>query len=357
MASVRLIGIAKRYDDTVAVQPLDLQVADGEFVTLLGPSGCGKTTTLRMIAGFVAPTAGRVEVGDDDITDLPPQKRAMGMVFQDYSLFPHLNVEQNIAFGLVERKIPSAQREPRVRELLDLIRLPQIAQRYPAQLSGGQQQRVALARALAHTPRVLLMDEPFGALDAKLREAMQQELRTIQKKLSITTIFVTHDQAEAMHMSDRIAVMNHGRIEQLAPPNELYERPRTRFVADFVGKINFLEGTVVDRAQGRLGIDAVGARWSVAADSPAAIGARVTLAVRPERIRFAASGESSEDAIVLDVVVERWSYFGNVMHTSVSTADGVQLLIESPPTERTTKERVRVTIRASDVSLVQEGQP
>jgi spermidine/putrescine ABC transporter ATP-binding subunit len=353
MASVRLIGIAKRYDETVAVQPLDLQVADGEFVTLLGPSGCGKTTTLRMIAGFVAPSAGRIEVGDDDITALPPQKRAMGMVFQDYSLFPHLTIEENIGFGLVERKVPVAQREPRVRELLELIRLPQIAKRYPAQLSGGQQQRVALARALAHTPRVLLMDEPFGALDAKLREAMQEELRSIQKKLSITTIFVTHDQAEAMHMSDRIAVMNHGRIEQLAPPKDLYERPRTRFVADFVGKINFIEGTVVSRGDGRLAIDALGARWTLVDDLPAEAGARATLAVRPERVRFVAAGEAPE-AIVLDAVVLRWSYFGNVMHTVVGVGDTAQLLIESSPVERAVDERVRVAIRASDASLIRE---
>jgi putative spermidine/putrescine transport system ATP-binding protein len=353
MSSVQLTGVSKRYGDTIAVQPLDLSVADGEFLTLLGPSGCGKTTTLRMIAGFIAPTTGTIRVDRDDITALPPQKRAMGMVFQDYSLFPHLTVAENIAFALVERKLPAAVRAARVRELLELIRLPQIAERYPAQLSGGQQQRVALARALAHTPRVLLMDEPFGALDAKLREAMQDEVRTIQKKLRITTIFVTHDQSEAMHMSDRIAVMNLGRIEQLDAPRTLYEQPRTRFVADFVGKINFVDGAIT-RRDGAIEIEALGVRWSVGGSESGSF-PQATLALRPERIRFLAPGEVAADAIVLEGSVERCSYLGNVMHTIVAVAGGASLLVESAPANHTAGERVRLAVRTTDANLIRES--
>jgi putative spermidine/putrescine transport system ATP-binding protein len=356
MSSVRLEGIAKRYGETVAVEPLDLEVANGEFLTLLGPSGCGKTTTLRMIAGFIAPTAGRIRVDDDDITALPPQKRRMGMVFQDYSLFPHLSVADNIAFGLVERGVPAAQRRARVKELLDLIRLPQIAGRYPVELSGGQQQRVALARAIAHTPRVLLMDEPFGALDAKLREAMQDELRAIQKKLSITTVFVTHDQSEAMHMSDRIAVMNRGRIEQLDPPRQLYDRPRTRFVADFVGKINFVDARVVGHAAGAIVVEIADVRVAVDAAAMPPVGSRVTLAVRPERIRLVPREGRAGAGIALDGTVERVAFLGNVMHTVVAVASEVRLLVESAPAERAPGEAVRVAFRAEDATPITDAR-
>jgi spermidine/putrescine ABC transporter ATP-binding subunit len=352
VSSVRLAGVGKRYGETLAVEPLDLEVANGEFLTLLGPSGCGKTTTLRMIAGFIAPSAGRIRVDDDDITALPPQKRRMGMVFQDYSLFPHLTVEDNIAFGLVERGVAASERRMRVKELLELIRLPQIADRYPVELSGGQQQRVALARAIAHTPRVLLMDEPFGALDAKLREAMQEELRTIQKKLRITTIFVTHDQSEAMHLSDRIAVMNQGRIEQLDPPRRLYEKPRTRFVADFVGKINFVEAVVLGAAGDTIEVEAAGLHFPIRAEMTTPVGARITLAVRPERIRFLARDEDAAGWVGMNGAVERISYLGNVMHTVVVTAANVRLLVESAPAEHASGEPVRVGFRPADASLI-----
>jgi spermidine/putrescine ABC transporter ATP-binding subunit len=355
MSSVRLEGVAKRYGDTQAVEPLDLDVANGEFLTLLGPSGCGKTTTLRMIAGFVMPTAGRIRVDDDDITALPPQKRSMGMVFQDYSLFPHLNVEDNIAFALVERRVPAAERRKRVAELLELIRLPQIATRYPAELSGGQQQRVALARAIAHTPRVLLMDEPFGALDAKLREAMQDELRSIQKKLAITTIFVTHDQSEAMHMSDRIAVMNQGKIEQLDPPRPLYEKPRTRFVADFVGKINFVDCVALRCTGETIEVEAANIRFPLRAAVAPVAGSRVTLAVRPERVRFLAPDGDVDGWVWMDGTLERRAYLGNVMHSIVVTAANVRMLIESEPAERASGDCVRIGFRPCDASLIAEA--
>ena len=293
MSTVELEYVSKRYGDFVAVDDLDLAVRDGEFLTLLGPSGCGKTATLRMIAGFVAPSAGTIGIGSADVTHVLPQRRSLGMVFQDYALFPHLTVAENIAFGMVERRVAKSQIRQRVAELLDLIRLPQTGERYPSQISGGQQQRVALARVVAVEPQVLLMDEPLGALDLKLREVMQLKLRNIQQALSITTIYVTHDQAEAMSLSDRIAVINGGRIEQLGTPAAIYERPRTRFVAGFIGKINFFAGNIIDR-DGAFAM----LRWAdrvlrapaggVSADNP---GEKVILAVRPEHIAISRDGD------------------------------------------------------------------
>ena len=225
MSNVSLRGVTVRYSQVTALYPLDLDIAQGEFLTLLGPSGCGKTTTLRLIAGFIAPNAGKILFDGEDVSRVPPNRRQIGMVFQDYALFPHMTIAENIGFGLRERGASRGAIARRVRELLALIHLPDVADRHPSQLSGGQRQRVALARAVAHPPRVLLMDEPLGALDVKLREAMQVEIRTIQRALGITTIFVTHDQAEAMSLSDRIVVMNHGRVVQMGTARDLYERP------------------------------------------------------------------------------------------------------------------------------------
>ena len=246
MSSVIFERVVKRFDDFTALQSLDLRIEESEFLTLLGPSGCGKTTTLRLIAGFTMPSEGRIRLGDTEITHLAPQDRNVGMVFQDYALFPHLTVAENIAFGLVERRVDKAPMDARVNELLDFIELPGVGERYPAQISGGQRQRIAVARAVACTPRVLLMDEPLGALDLKLRETMQVELRRIQQELGITAVYVTHDQSEAMTMSDRIAVMNHGVLEQVGTAEEIYDRPRTKFVASFVGQINLLDCKVVE---------------------------------------------------------------------------------------------------------------
>ena len=248
-AAIRLEQVTKTFDGrVVAVDSVTLDIAAGEFFSLLGPSGCGKTTSLRMIAGFEHPDSGRVHVGGRDITDLPVHKRDMGMVFQSYALFPHRSVAENVAFGLRMREVPKPEIARRVQAALAQVALTGLENRRPSQLSGGQQQRVALARALVVEPPVLLCDEPLGALDRKLRQQMQFELKELQKRLGVTLVFVTHDQEEALAMSDRIAVMNKGRVEQVGSPTEIYERPRTRFVADFIGEINILEDKGVARA-------------------------------------------------------------------------------------------------------------
>ncbi len=241
---VRLVDVVKRFGDVVAVDHIDLEVQDGEFFSLLGPSGCGKTTTLRMIGGFEEPSSGLIELQGEDVTWLPPYKRNVNTVFQSYALFPHLTIFENVAFGLRRRQVKDAEVKRRVTEMLDLVELPGYERRKPGQISGGQAQRVALARALINRPAVLLLDEPLGALDLKLRRQMQVELKRIQQEVGITFIYVTHDQEEAMTMSDRIAVMNKGRYEQLGDPESLYERPATRFVAGFLGISNLLPGTV-----------------------------------------------------------------------------------------------------------------
>jgi putative spermidine/putrescine transport system ATP-binding protein len=241
---VRLSGIRKTYGDVVAVDHVDLEIAAGEFFTLLGPSGSGKTTTLRLIAGFERPDEGRVELGGRDVTNRPPYERDVNTVFQDYALFPHMTVADNVAYGLRVKRVPRAERKRRVEEILRVVRLPQVGKRKPVQLSGGQRQRIALARSLVNEPKVLLLDEPLGALDLKLRQEMQIELKRIQREVSdvgITFVYVTHDQEEALTMSDRLAVFNEGRIEQIGTPAEVYERPATEFVAGFVGVSNVLE--------------------------------------------------------------------------------------------------------------------
>ena len=262
--AVQLTGVVKRYGDVTAVAGISLEVADGEFFSMLGPSGSGKTTTLRMIAGFETPTEGAITLGGRDVTGLPPFERDVNTVFQDYALFPHMTVGENVAYGLVVRKVPKAERVRRVGEMLELIRLGGYEKRKPGQLSGGQRQRVALARALVNRPRLLLLDEPLGALDLKLREEMQLELKQLQDEVGITFIYVTHDQEEALTMSDRIAVFNAGRIEQVGAPAEMYERPATRFVAGFVGTSNLISGEAAQAITGRLG----------------------TFTVRPEKIRL-----------------------------------------------------------------------
>ncbi|MEU0741914.1 ABC transporter ATP-binding protein [Streptomyces sp. NPDC006134] len=282
---VRLTGISKTYGSFTAVHPLDLTVPQGSFFALLGASGCGKTTTLRMIAGLEEPTTGTVSLGDQDVTHLPPYKRPVNTVFQSYALFPHLDIFENVAFGLRRRGIKSVKKQ--VEEMLDLVQLGEQARKKPHQLSGGQQQRVAVARALINHPKVLLLDEPLGALDLKLRRQMQLELKRIQTEVGITFVHVTHDQEEAMTMADTVAVMNGGRVEQLGAPADLYENPRTTFVANFLGTSNFIEAEVDSRSGDDVVLTACGDKLVLPAarcSAPTAPGGKVLAGVRPEKI-------------------------------------------------------------------------
>ena len=292
-AEVAVEGVVKRYGATTAVRGVSYTVEPGHVLSLLGPSGCGKTTLLRMIAGLITPSAGRIAVAGRDVTGVPVHRRNIGMLFQNYALFPHLTVAQNLAFGLEMRRVPKTEIAARVREALDLVRLAGLAERLPHALSGGQQQRVGLARALIVEPTILLLDEPFGALDKKLRESMQVEMRALQQRLGITTIMVTHDQDEALTLSDRVAVMRDGLIEQFGTPREVYERPETRFVADFVGTSNFVEGAVTRRDGGYWVTGADGLVLSLDGTPPA--GPRATVALRPESIRLTSASDEAAD--------------------------------------------------------------
>ena len=282
-ADIRLENVTKRFDDVVAVDDLTLEIERGSFFALLGPSGCGKTTTLRMIGGFEEPTSGRILLGEDEVTGTPPYRRDVNTVFQSYALFPHLSVFENVAFGLRRRGVRKPQLGGRVDQILRLVGLEGLGGRKPRQLSGGQQQRVALARALVNGPRVLLLDEPLGALDLKLRKQMQLELKRIQHEMGLTFVHVTHDQEEAMTMADTIAVMNRGGIEQLGAPRELYERPRTAFVAGFLGVSNLLPGTAAGPGSVRLDD---GTEVTVDPDALAGRTGRVSVGIRPEKIRL-----------------------------------------------------------------------
>ncbi len=300
-----LHGVSKSYGGIRALKPLDLLVPEGEMLAVLGPSGCGKTTTLRIVAGFEAPDTGSVLIGDKDVTDLPPNKRALGMMFQNYSLFPHMNVGENVAYGLKMRGMNRADREKRVRAMLALVRLEGTEDRAIGQLSGGQQQRIALARALAPEPRILLLDEPLGALDKNLREGMQFELRQIQHKLGITSIMVTHDQEEALTMSDRVAVMSAGEVVQSGPPTDVYEHPRNRFVAEFLGTANIFRATAKEQVEGgwRVALDGLGGAEGIArSDQPLAPGQSVLIAVRPERLAFVQPAQGAIRCALRDLV-------------------------------------------------------
>ena len=354
MQTLVLEAVAKQYGETAVVSEVDLDVLAGEFLTLLGPSGCGKTTTLRMIAGFVTPTRGRILMDGADISRLPPNRREVGMVFQNYALFPHLNVYENISFGMKQRGATESARRTRVAELLELVQLQGYEKRLPAELSGGQRQRVAIARAVAHPPRVLLMDEPLGALDLKMREAMQRELRAIQRRLGITTIYVTHDQTEAMVMSDRIVVMNQGCIEQIGTPEEIYLQPATKFVAQFVGRINLLPAARVDTGSGA-GL-AVSGRDVM--PPPAAVarlnGHDVLLAVRPEHLRVLGDG-GQPGWNVLDGCVTERIFVGNTIQFVITLGNGQPVSVEARPgdTLPVPGEQVRVGWKPEDAIIVE----
>jgi spermidine/putrescine ABC transporter ATP-binding subunit len=345
-ASIRLEAVSKCFAGTKAVDAVSLDIQAGEFFALLGPSGCGKTTTLRLIAGFETPDQGQIVVGGRDITGLAVHKRDMGMIFQSYALFPHRSVTENVAFGLRMRKIARREIETRVAAALAIVALTGFEQRKPAQLSGGQQQRVALARAIVLQPPVLLCDEPLAALDRKLRQQMQFELKQLQKELSLTLVFVTHDQEEALAMSDRIAVMNAGRIEQVGVPDEIYERPRTRFVADFIGEINFIEGTW---SAGRLlGEDG----RAMPAPPAAGRGGPGTLAIRPERISI-----SGPDQGLLVGQIMTANYLGGQTLYRILTEQGVAMLVREgqgadSPT-RTIGDHVGMTWRAEHAVVLE----
>ena len=318
---VRLLEVVKDFPELRAVDGISLEIPRGSFFALLGPSGCGKTTTLRMIGGFEEPTSGQILLGDRDVVGLPPYKRDVNTVFQSYALFPHMTIADNVAFGLERRGIAKAEIRTRVREVLELVDLAGREARKPRQLSGGQQQRVALARAIVNNPRVLLLDEPLGALDLKLRKQMQLELKRIQNEVGITFVHVTHDQEEAMTMADQIAVMNGGRIEQLGAPAELYERPRTAFVAGFLGKSNLIDGTVAGDGVVRLA-DGTALR----APTSGARGA-ISIGVRPEKISLAEGGANR-----LAGTVRETAYIGVATELVVSTAVG-ELTVFHPNVE------------------------
>jgi spermidine/putrescine transport system ATP-binding protein len=367
-ADVRLERVTKRFGDFTAVDDLSLAIEHGEFFSLLGPSGCGKTTTLRMIGGFEEATAGTIYLGEQAVTELPPFKRDVNTVFQNYALFPHLSVYENVAFGLRRRKVRNDQVRGRVAEMLELVELPGYEQRKPSQLSGGQQQRVALARALINHPRVLLLDEPLGALDLKLRKQMQIELKRIQTEVGITFVYVTHDQEEAMTMSDRIAVMRAGRIEQLGSPEELYERPRTTFVAGFLGVSNLLDGEVASRGGDFVDVrlrDGATVR-APAADVDGATSVRI--GVRPEKLRVIAvdaNGTGSTDTSLnsLEGTVVDASYIGVSTQYLVQTADGHRLTVYSQNLETSGASEVladgapvRLTWKPQHTFVIGEGE-
>jgi spermidine/putrescine ABC transporter ATP-binding subunit len=326
--AVQLDQLRKTFNHTVAVDSISLTVPQGEFLTLLGPSGCGKTTTLNLIAGFEQPDAGSIRLAGKPVDRLPPFRRDIGLVFQDYALFPHMTVAQNVAFGLRMRRVGKAEIDQRVAEALSLVQLHHHGERKPTELSGGQRQRVALARALVIRPTVLLLDEPLSNLDLKLREEMRLEITTLQRRLGITTILVTHDQGEALAVSDRIAVMNRGRVEQVGSPDDVYERPASRFVAGFMGTTNFFPARATSAAAaGRpCAVSTPGGALSALAPQPIAAGQDVIIAVRPERIRFL-TGSDQAGLRVSGRVVQH-VYLGNKTEIHVGLPDSTRCIVE-----------------------------
>ena len=359
--SVRLEGVVKRFGDFTAVAGLDLDIDRGEFFTLLGPSGCGKTTTLRMIAGFEEPTEGRVLLDGDDVSALPPYRRPTNTVFQSYALFPHLSVERNVAFGLERKGVSKDETRRRVGEELERVGLASEAKRKPRQLSGGQQQRVALARALVNRPAVLLLDEPLGALDLKLRKRLQIELKGIQRDVGITFVYVTHDQEEALTMSDRIAVMNRGHVEQIGDPEQVYARPETTFVAGFIGVSNLMPGVV--EASGESGRVRLDVGLECGATVPAAVGERCHAVVRPEKLQIATDGASAPtDRPSVEGEVESSVYLGTATQIVVRLPGDVRMTVLVPNADDEQRQtlpgggaRVRLSWDPEHIHVVRES--
>jgi len=321
MAKISIRNLKKQFGTSVAVSDFSLDIDDGEMVAFLGPSGCGKTTTLRMVAGFIEPTAGSIEIGGQDVTRVPPHKRNAGMVFQRYALFPHMTIAENVAFGLEMHKVPKPERAVRVKKVLDMVRLHAYAERYPRQLSGGQQQRVAIARALAIQPEVFLLDEPLSNLDAKLRVEVREEIRALQQRLGLTTIFVTHDQEEALTIADRLAIMHDGRIQQVGTAADLYERPHNRFVADFLGKMNFFDGALM--ANGN---------FSTLAGTELPVGVVTgnanAVGVRPERITLEPLTGNLHARCGIPVTISSLVYMGALIEIRARTVHGETIVAQ-----------------------------
>jgi putative spermidine/putrescine transport system ATP-binding protein len=356
-AELKLDGLTKTYKDARAVENVSLSVAGGEFVTILGPSGSGKTTTLMMVAGFVEPDAGDVFLDGVRVTDTPTHRRGIGMVFQHYALFPHMTIFENIAYPLKMRKLPRGEIKTRVGSVLGMVQLPDLAVRYPRQLSGGQQQRIAVARALVYEPRLLLMDEPLGALDRKLREQMQLELRNLQQALGITTLYVTHDQEEAMSMSDRIVVMRDGKIEQVGTPGQLYERPETFFVANFIGESNILDGKIrLEGGSWFFDEASEGLKIPVVPPEPMNC-SKSRLIIRPERVMFS-TGKALD--VSLPGKVGSVTYLGERIRFSILLSDRIRISAVHPNTTNLRRpqvgESVQVGWNSSDASIIPDDR-
>jgi len=347
MVRVRFDNVTKKFGEVVAVDGMSLSVEDGEFFTFLGPSGCGKTTALRILAGFYKPDQGTIYFDDEIVNDVPPFERNTGMVFQTYALWPHMNVFENVAYGLAIRKVPRDEAKRRVAEALRLVGLQGFEERLPSELSGGQQQRVALARALVIEPKVLLLDEPLSNLDAKLRVQTRVEITRLQKKLRITTVYVTHDQEEALCISDRIAVIEKGRVQQVGSPTEIYEKPQNQFVADFIGVANFLRGRIVGFSQDKRAIVLTdnGTKFETVYDGEISVGAPVLLSFRPEAVEIQEDGEGIGAKNFIEGKIRLASYLGDTVRYEVQAQDGVfKVDVHNPSGKRLLFEGERVRL-------------